>query len=142
MLFRSGPDATVTLDFALARLAGMVERLTVYPARMAENLASLGGVVHSAEVLTALTKSGISREDAYRIVQGNAMKTWSMLGRPGAKSFRENLAADPDVAGRVSAAALDEALDVRPHLAQLDAIFLRVFGDAGPAPSNAPVADH
>ena len=128
-----GPDATVTLDFALARLAGMMARLTIYPERMAENLASLGGVVHSAEVLTALTKSGISREDAYRIVQANAMRTWTMLGQPGGRNFRDNLAADPDVAGRVGAAELDAALDVRPHLAQLDAIFLRVFGETGPA---------
>ncbi len=128
-----GPDATVTLDFALARLAGMIARLTVYPERMRENLASLGGVVHSAEVLTALTRAGISREDAYRSVQENAMRTWSMLGKPGGRDFRANLDADPAVTSRISAAELDAAFDMRPHLKQLDTIFLRVFGEPGPA---------
>jgi len=127
-----GPDATVTLDFALARLAGMMDRLTVYPERMRENLESLGGVVHSAEVLTALTRSGILREDAYRLVQANAMKTWSMLGKPGGKSFRENLEADPEISSRVGAAELDHALDPAAHFAQLDTIFTRVFGEPGP----------
>ncbi len=93
-----GPDATIALDFALARLAGMIERLAVYPERMAANLESLGGVVHSGEVLLALTRAGISREDAYRIVQRNAMATWEALGRPDARGFRANLRADPDVA--------------------------------------------
>jgi adenylosuccinate lyase len=127
------PDATVTLDFALARLAGMIARLTVYPERMADNLESLGGVVHSGEVLLALAKAGILREDAYRIVQRNAMKTWTRLGKPDASSFRENLAADPEVAGRVSPAALDAAMDPHLHLRHLDTVFTRVFGEAGPA---------
>jgi adenylosuccinate lyase len=127
------PDATVTLDFALARLAGMMERLTVYPERMAENLESLGGVVHSAEVLTALIRAGISREAAYAIVQANAMRTWTMLGKPGGKSFRDNLLADPEVAGRIGPAAIDAALDTSVHLRQLDTIFTRVFGEPGPA---------
>jgi len=127
-----GPDATVTLDFALARLAGMMDRLTVYPERMRENLESLGGVVHSAEVLTALTRSGILREDAYRLVQANAMKTWSMLGKPSGKSFRENLEADPEISSRVGTAELDHALDPAAHFAQLDTIFTRVFGEPGP----------
>jgi adenylosuccinate lyase len=83
-------------------------------------------------VLTALTKSGILREDAYRIVQANAMKTWSMLGKPGGKNFRENLEADPEVAGRVGKEGLDHALDTSAHLAQLDTIFTRVFGEPGP----------
>ncbi len=121
------PDATVTLDFALARLAGMMEKLVVHPARMAANLESLGGVVHSGEVLLALTRAGISREDSYRIVQRNAMATWENLGTPEGRSFRENLAADPDVVGRVPAAALDAAMDPRIHLAQVDAVFARVF---------------
>ena len=90
-----GPDATVTLDFALVRLAGMMEQLTIYPEQMAANLESLGGVVHSGEVLLALTRAGISREDAYRIVQRNAMATWTALGQPDARSFRENLDARP-----------------------------------------------
>ncbi|HEX2941819.1 MAG TPA: adenylosuccinate lyase, partial [Rhodopila sp.] len=93
-----GPDATVTLDFALMRLAGMMERLVVYPDRMLANLESLGGVVHSGEVLLALTKAGILREDAYRIVQRCAMETWTKLGTPEGRSFRANLEADPDVA--------------------------------------------
>ena len=123
------PDATVTLDFALARLAGMVSRLTVHPERMAANLESLGGVVHSGEVLLVLTRVGISREDAYRIVQRNAMATWEKLGTPEGRSFRDNLAADPEVAGRVPAAALDAAMDPGLHLRHVDTIFARVFGE-------------
>src|SRR3954452_9446819 len=98
-----GPDACILADFALNRLAGMVEQLTVYPEQMEANLESLGGVVHSGEVLLALTRAGISREDAYGIVQRNAMATWQGLGTPGARSFRDNLAADPEVEGRVPA---------------------------------------
>jgi adenylosuccinate lyase len=124
-----GPDATVTLDFALARLAGMVEKLTVYPERMAANLGSLGGVVHSGEVLLALARAGISREDSYRIVQRNAMATWEKIGTPEGRDFLANLAADPEVAGRVPAAALAAAMDARRHLAQVDAVFARVFGE-------------
>ena len=127
-----GPDATITLDFALMRLAGMMEKLTVYPERMADNLDSLGGVVHSGEILLALARAGISREDAYRIVQRNAMATWSTLGQPGNRSFRENLDADPEVAGRVPPEMLDAATDAALHLRQLDAIYTRVFGEAGP----------
>ncbi len=123
-----GPDATVTMDFALSRLAGMMEKLTIYPERMRENLESLGGVVHSGEVLLALTKAGILREDAYAIVQRNAMAAWGALGTPGAKDFRANLLADPEVAGRVSPEVIDAAMDSKLHLAQIDAIFERVFG--------------
>jgi adenylosuccinate lyase len=124
------PDATVTLDFALSRLAGMMEKLTVHPERMAANLESLGGVVHSGEVLLALARAGISREDAYRIVQRNAMATWTRLGQPDAKDFRANLAADPEVAGRVAPELLGAAMDARLHLARIDTIFARVFGAA------------
>jgi adenylosuccinate lyase len=127
------PDATVTLDFALARLAGMMEKLTIYPERMAANLESLGGVVHSGEVLLALARAGILREDAYRIVQRNAMATWTTLGSRDSKSFRENLEADHEVAGRVPADMLDAAMDPKLHLAQLDIIYTRVFGEPGPA---------
>ena len=123
------PDATVTLDFALARLAGMVEKLSVHPERMAANLESLGGVVHSGEVLLALARAGIAREDAYRIVQRHAMATWERLGTPEGRSFRDNLAADPEVAARVPVEVLDAAMDARRHLAQVDAVFARVFGD-------------
>ncbi len=128
-----GPDATVTLDFALARLAGMMDKLTIYPERMAANLESLGGVVHSGEVLLALARAGISREDAYRIVQRSAMATWSAIGTPDARDFRAHLDADPELSARVPAAALDAAMDARLHLVQLDALFTRVFGEPGPA---------
>ncbi len=123
-----GPDATVTLDFALARTAGMIDKLTIYPERMRENMDSLGGVVHSGEVLLALTKAGILREDAYKIVQRNAMATWTKLGQPGAVDFKTNLLADAEVAGRVSEAQIDAAMASEMHLAQVDVIFKRVFG--------------
>ena len=123
-----GPDATVTLDFALVRLAGMMERLTVYPGQMAANVEALGGVVHSGEVLLALTRAGILREDAYRIVQRSAMETWTRLGQPGARSFRENLERDPEVAGRVAPAELDRAMGADMHLQHVDHVFARVFG--------------
>ncbi len=123
-----GPDATVTLDFALMRLAGMMEKLLVYPDRMRANLESLGGVVHSGEVLLSLTKAGILREDAYRIVQTCAMATWTRLGTPEGRSFRENLLDDPDVARLVGPDALDAAMDPALHLRSVDRIFDRVFG--------------
>ena len=122
------PDATIALDFALVRLAGMMERLVVHPARMLANLESLGGVVHSAGVLLALIRTGILREDAYRIVQRNAMATWENLGTPEGQSFRANLLADPEVAGRISAGELDRAMDPAPHLKEVDGVFARVFG--------------
>jgi adenylosuccinate lyase len=121
------PDATVTLDFALDRLAGMMEKLTIYPARMRENLESLGGVVHSGEVLLALTRAGLSREDAYAAVQRNAMAAWSTLGHADARDFRTHLLADPLVAGRIDAAAIDAAMDPALHLAHVDTIFARIF---------------
>ncbi|WP_438382489.1 adenylosuccinate lyase [Asaia sp. BMEF1] len=123
-----GPDATIGLDFALMRLAGMMDKLVVYPERMMANLESLGGVVHSGEVLLALARSGISREDAYRIVQHNAMETWTKLGQPDGLSFRENLDKDPEVAGRVDAKILDEAMDCTRHLVAVDRIFNKIFG--------------
>ena len=123
-----GPDATLALDFALMRLAGMMEKLVIYPERMLANLDSLGGVVHSGEVLLALTRSGISREDAYRIVQSCAMETWTKLGTPEGKNFRANLEADPEVAARVPSDVLDAAMDPAIHLRSVDRIFERVFG--------------
>jgi adenylosuccinate lyase len=123
-----GPDATVTLDFALMRLAGMMDKLLVYPQRMLANLESLGGVVHSGEVLLTLTRAGISREDAYRIVQSCAMATWTRLGTPEGRSFRVNLEADPNVARMVKPAELDAAMDPALHLRSVDRIFERVFG--------------
>ena len=124
------PDATTALDFALVRLAGMMDRLVVHPERMLANLESLGGVVHSGEVLLALTRAGILREDAYRIVQRNAMATWEALGTPDGQDFRANLLADPEVAGRISAAELDRAMDPALHLKEVDGVFTRVFGEA------------
>jgi adenylosuccinate lyase len=131
------PDATTALDFALERLAGMMERLVVHPARMLANLESLGGVVHSGEVLLALTRAGILREDAYRIVQRNAMATWERLGTPEGRGFRANLLADPEVAGRISAAELDGAMDPALHLKEVDGVFARVFGEAAAAAKAA-----
>lgn len=123
-----GPDATVTLDFALVRLAGMMEKLTIYPEQMAANVESLGGVVHSGEVLLVLTKAGILREDAYKIIQRNAMATWTKLGQPDAKTFRENLLEDSEVAGRVPEASINAAMSAEMHHAHVDTIFSRVFG--------------
>jgi adenylosuccinate lyase len=132
-----GPDATIALDFALSRLAGMMEKLVVHPDRMEANLESLGGVVHSGEVLLALTRAGILREDAYRIVQRNAMATWEGLDS-GGRSFRENLEADPEVAGRISAEALDAAMDPAIHLKALDHVFARVFSRSSPHAAAKP----
>jgi adenylosuccinate lyase len=126
------PDATIALDFALRRLAGMIERLLVYPERMRANLESLGGVVYSGDVLLALARAGLSREAAYTIVQRCAMETWSKLGTPsgegGGRGFRANLLADPEIAGRVSAAEIDAAMDPAHHVKAVDMIFARVFG--------------
>ena len=124
-----GPDATITLDFALMRAAGMMERLTVYPDRMRANLESLGGVVHSQKVLLALTQAGMAREDAYRAVQAAAMATWQALGTPGGKNFRENLLADGPVSAVLDAAALDAAMDPARDFSQVDTIFARVFAE-------------
>ena len=122
------PDATITLDFALARLTGLVDRLLIYPDRMRANLESLGGVVHSGEVLLALARAGLSREDAYRLVQRNAMATWTTLGQTENRTFAENLAADPEVSGRVPPEMLAGAMDPALHLRHVDHIFRSVFG--------------
>jgi adenylosuccinate lyase len=121
-----GPDATVTLDFALARLAGIIDRLIVYPANMQKNLDRLGGLVHSQRVLIALTQKGVPREDAYRIVQRNAMKVWS--GESG--DFLALLKADADVRAKLSDKELEANFDLGYHFKQVDAIFERVFGTA------------
>ncbi len=117
-----GPDATVTLDFALARLAGVIDKLVVYPERMRENLERGGGLVHSQQVLLALTQKGISREDAYRLVQKNAMRAFR-----GEGSFLEFLKADPQASAALTADELEALFDVRAHLRNVDAIFERVF---------------
>jgi adenylosuccinate lyase len=120
-----GPDATVTLDFALARLAGVVDKLIVYPGNMLKNLDRAGGLVHSQRVLLALTQKGVSREDAYRLVQRNAMKAWR-----GEGEFLALLKADPDVSKHLSEAELITNFDLDFHLAHVDTIFARVFGRA------------
>src|SRR6201996_8812514 len=120
-----GPDATVTLDFALARLAGVIDKLIVYPGNMLKNLDRAGGLVHSQRVLLALTQKGVSREDAYRLVQRNAMKAWR-----GEGEFLALLKADPDVSKHLSEAELIANFDLDFHLAHVDTIFARVFGHA------------
>src|ERR1700759_444144 len=119
-----GPDATVTLDFALNRLAGLIDKLIVYPANMRKNLDRLGGLVHSQRLLIALTQKGMSREDAYRAVQRNAMKVW----RGEANDFLALLKADPDVRRYLSEAELSANFDLGYHLKHVDMIFRRVFG--------------
>jgi adenylosuccinate lyase len=118
-----GPDATVTLDFALARMTGIIDQLVVHPDRMQANLNKLGGLVNSQRVLLALIEAGLSREDAYRLVQRNAMKVWE----EGA-DFRQALAADPEVTAALNEAALASQFDPAYHLKQVDTIFERVFG--------------
>ena len=120
-----GPDATVTLDFALARLTGVIDKLLVYPARMQKNLDRMGGLVHSQRVLLALTQAGISREDAYRIVQRNAMKVWES---DGALSLLDLLKGDSQVTAAISAGELEEKFDLDYHFKHVDTIFERVFG--------------
>jgi len=120
-----GPDATVTLDFALARLTGVIDKLVVYPARMQKNLDRMGGLVHSQRVLLALTQAGVSREDSYRLVQRNAMKVWDSDGE---LSLLELLKADPQVTAALSPEELEDKFDLGYHLKHVDTIFDRVFG--------------
>lgn len=120
-----GPDATVALDFALARLAAVVDRLLVHPDAMRANLDRLGGLHNSQRVLLALTQAGISREAAYAAVQRTAMQVWDQGGR-----FPDLLKADPEVAGALSAAAIDGCFDDAYHTRRVDVIFARVFGPA------------
>jgi len=120
-----GPDATVTLDFALARLTGIMENLVVYPENMQKNLDKLGGLHNSQRVLLALTQAGASREDAYALVQRNAMKTWNE-----GKDFLTELKADPDVTALLKPAELEEMFDLGYHFKNVDRIFDRVFGTA------------
>ncbi len=120
-----GPDATVTLDFTLARLAGIVDKLFVYPENMQKNLNRLGGLVHSQRVLLALTQKGVTREDAYRLVQRNAMKVWA-----GEGDLLSLLKADKDVRKHLSETELADKFDLNFHFAHVDTIFRRVFGRA------------
>ena len=118
-----GPDATITLDFALARAAGVVDKLIVYPARMKENLERTRGLVHSQRVLLALTQAGVPREDSYRLVQKNAMRAWN-----GEGALLDLLKADMDVTAKVPPAELEKLFDLDYHLKHVDTIFRRVFG--------------
>jgi adenylosuccinate lyase len=118
-----GPDATITLDFALARAAGVVDKLIVYPERMRENLDKTRGLVHSQRVLLALTQAGVGREDSYRLVQRNAMRAWN-----GEGMLLDLLKADKDVTAKVPVAELEKLFDMDYHLKHVDTIFTRVFG--------------
>jgi len=120
-----GPDATVTLDFALARLTGVIDKLLVYPHNMEANLNKFRGLVHSQRVLLALTQKGVSREDSYRLVQRNAMKVWDH----GA-DFMAELKADTEVSAALSDAEIEEKFDLGYHTKHVDTIFARVFGKA------------
>ncbi|WP_264048715.1 adenylosuccinate lyase [Methylobacterium flocculans] len=120
-----GPDATVTLDFALARLTGVIDKLLIYPETMQRNLDKLGGLVHSQRVLLALTQAGVSREDAYRLVQRNAMPVWR-----GEGDFLALLKADADVTAELTPEQIEECFDLGYHFKHVDTIFSRVFGAA------------
>ena len=117
------PDATIALDFALHRLAGVVENLLVYPDAMQANLDKLGGLVHSQQVLLALTQKGVSRENAYVYVQRNAMKIWAEGG-----SYLDKLKSDEDVSAHLTDQELDALFDLDQHFQHVDTIFKRVFG--------------
>ena len=131
----TGPDATAALDFAVARLAGIIDKLIVYPDNMKKNLERLGGLIHSQRVMLALTHKGVAREDAYAIVQRNAMRVWK-----GEGDFLSLLAADKDVREHLSAAELEENFDLGYHFKHVDTIFERVFGKTAAASdrSRAP----
>jgi adenylosuccinate lyase len=118
-----GPDATIALDFALARMTSIVKDLVVYPERMKHNLDRLGGLIHSQRVLLALTEAGVPREEAYRLVQRNAMKVWE-----GGADFLEALLADKDVTKALSPKEIRAQFDLGYHLKHVDTIFKRVFG--------------
>ena len=118
-----GPDATITLDFALARLTGVIDKLLVYPDNMTANLDRYRGLVHSQRVLLALTQAGVSREDAYRLVQRNAMKVWEE-----GRDFQTELLGDDEVRAALSEDDIREKFDLGYHTKHVDTIFSRVFG--------------
>ena len=120
-----GPDATVTLDFALARLTSVIDKLLVYPDNMERNMNKFRGLVHSQRVLLALTQKGVSREDSYRLVQRNAMRVWEQ----GA-DFMTELKADPEVRAAMTEAEIESNFDIGYHTKHVDTIFARVFGEA------------
>jgi adenylosuccinate lyase len=118
-----GPDATVTLDFSLRRLAGLIRNLVVYPENMLKNLNQMRGLVFSQKILLDLTQAGVSREDSYRMVQRNAMKVWDE-----GKDFQEELLADTEVVAALGEDKIRESFDLNYHLKHVDTIFKRVFG--------------
>ena len=126
-----GPDATVTLDFALARLTNVIDKLMVYPERMLANMNRLGGLVHSQRILLALTQAGVSREDAYRLVQRNAMKVWDSYQTQGSSDvdFLEELLKDADVRVALPEEEIRARFDLGYHTKAVDTIFARVFGE-------------
>jgi adenylosuccinate lyase len=126
------PDATVTLDFALARLTAIIDKLVVYPANMQKNLERLGGLIHSQRVLIALTQKGVAREDAYAIVQRNAMRVWQ-----GEGDFLPLLLADNDVRKHLSEAELKQNFDLGYHFKHVDTVFERVFGKTAIEPERS-----
>ena len=119
-----GPDTTITLDFALSRLTGVIDKLLVYPQNMLDNMNKFPGLVMSQRVLLALTQAGVSREDAYRLVQRNAMKVWDER-----TDFREELLADEEVCAALSVEEINEKFDLGYHTKHVDTIFARVFGE-------------
>ena len=119
-----GPDATVTLDFALARLTSVVDKLVIYPDNMLANMNKFRGLVMSQRVLLALTQAGVSREDSYRLVQRNAMKVWEE-----GKDFKTELLGDADVTSALSVEEIEEKFDLGYHTKHVDTIFARVFGE-------------
>ena len=119
-----GPDTTITLDFALARLTGLIDKLVIYPENMRANMERFRGLVMSQRVLLALTQAGVSREDAYRLVQRNAMKVWEE-----GKDFKEELLADPEVTAVLTPEEIEEKFDLGYHTKHVDTIFRRVFGE-------------
>jgi len=118
-----GPDTTITLDFALGRLAGLIDKLVIYPENMLANMNRFSGLVHSQRVLLALTQKGLSREDSYRLVQRNAMRVWEQ----GA-DFMTELKADPEVMAAMTEAEIEDKFDLGYHTKHVDTIFNRVFG--------------
>jgi adenylosuccinate lyase len=125
-----GPDATVTLDFALVRLTGVVEKMMIYPDAMTANMEKLGGLVHSQRVLLALTQAGLSREDSYLAVQRNAMKVWGLPEAEREGAFLSFLQSDEEVSAKISAEDLAASFDMGYHTKHVDTIFARVFGSA------------
>jgi adenylosuccinate lyase len=121
-----GPDATITLDFALARLTSVIDKLVIYPERMRKNLDRMGGLVHSQRVLLALTQAGLTRDDAYRLVQRNAMQVWQS---DGALSLLDLLKADPEVAAAMTPGQIEERFNLDYHFKGIDTTFARVFGE-------------